>query len=70
MVTLTGAGGVGKTRLAIEITSDLGDRFPDGQWYVDLAPITIPAVVPVDVAGGPALHTIAPRLPPGLWFGP
>lgn len=50
MVTLTGAGGVGKTRLAIEITSDLGDRFPDGQWYVDLAPITIPAVVPVAVA--------------------
>ncbi|MGD1170315.1 LuxR C-terminal-related transcriptional regulator [Mycobacterium seoulense] len=50
MVTLTGAGGVGKTRLAIEITSDLSDRFPDGQWYVDLAPITIPAVVPVAVA--------------------
>ncbi|OBF70938.1 transcriptional regulator [Mycobacterium sp. 852002-51613_SCH5001154] len=50
MVTLTGAGGVGKTRLAVEVTSGLIDHFPDGQWYVDLAPITIPAVVPVAVA--------------------
>ena len=50
MVTLTGAGGAGKTRLAIEITSQLTAEFPDGIWYVDLAPITNPEVTSVTVA--------------------
>jgi predicted ATPase/class 3 adenylate cyclase/DNA-binding CsgD family transcriptional regulator len=50
LVTLTGAGGAGKTRLAIEVSSGLTGEFGDGVWYVDLAPITIPAVMPVAVA--------------------
>ena len=50
LVTLTGAGGAGKTRLAVEVSSQLGAEFPDGIWYVDLAPITNPAVVPVTAA--------------------
>jgi predicted ATPase/class 3 adenylate cyclase len=50
LVTLTRAGGAGKTRLAIEITARIAPEFRDGVWYVDLAPITHPAVVPVTVA--------------------
>jgi predicted ATPase/class 3 adenylate cyclase/DNA-binding CsgD family transcriptional regulator len=50
LVTLTGAGGAGKTRLAIEIAARIAPEFGDGVWYVDLAPITHPGLVPVAVA--------------------
>jgi predicted ATPase/class 3 adenylate cyclase len=50
LVTLTGAGGAGKTRLAVEIAAGIALEFRDGVWYVDLAPITHPGVVPVAVA--------------------
>jgi predicted ATPase/class 3 adenylate cyclase/DNA-binding CsgD family transcriptional regulator len=50
LVTLTGAGGAGKTRLAVEVTAQLTTEFLDGVWYVDLAPITNPVVAPVCVA--------------------
>jgi predicted ATPase/DNA-binding CsgD family transcriptional regulator len=50
LVTLTGAGGAGKTRLAVEVAAQLTTQVPDGVWYVDLAPITHAAVVPVAVA--------------------
>jgi len=49
LVTLTGAGGVGKTRLALQIAGQMDGDFGDGVWYVDLAPITDPDVVPVAV---------------------
>jgi predicted ATPase/DNA-binding SARP family transcriptional activator len=39
LVSLTGAGGCGKTRLAIQVASDLVDSFRDGVWWVDLAPL-------------------------------
>jgi predicted ATPase/class 3 adenylate cyclase/DNA-binding CsgD family transcriptional regulator len=51
LVTLTGAGGVGKTRLAIQIAGQIANEFPDGIWYVDLAPITDPDLVPITTAG-------------------
>ena len=50
MLTLTGAGGVGKTRLAIQAAGQTAGEFGDGVWYVDLAPINDPALVPVTVA--------------------
>ncbi|MFY1620980.1 ATP-binding protein, partial [Micromonospora sp. WMMD736] len=50
LVTLTGVGGAGKTRLAVEVAERLDDEFPDGVRYIDLAPVTIPAVVPLTVA--------------------
>ncbi|MCA2241768.1 LuxR family transcriptional regulator [Mycobacterium sp. WUMAC-067] len=49
LVTLTGAGGVGKTRLAVQIADRMDSDFADGVWYVDLAAITDRAVVPVAV---------------------
>jgi predicted ATPase/class 3 adenylate cyclase/DNA-binding CsgD family transcriptional regulator len=49
LVTLTGAGGAGKTRLAIEVAGRLSGEFGDGVWCVDLAPITDPELVPLTV---------------------
>jgi predicted ATPase len=46
LVTLTGAGGAGKTRLAIEVASRLIDAFPDGVWLVELATLSDPPLVP------------------------
>ena len=50
VVTLTGVGGVGKTRLATEVAVRLSDEFPDGIWFFDLAAVADPAAVPDAVA--------------------
>jgi predicted ATPase len=50
LVTLTGVGGVGKTRLATEVAAQLADGFPDGVWFFELAAVTDPASVPDAVA--------------------
>jgi predicted ATPase/class 3 adenylate cyclase/DNA-binding CsgD family transcriptional regulator len=49
-VTLTGAGGVGKTRLAVQVAGEVAAEFTGGTWFVDLAPVTNPLVVPVVLA--------------------
>ena len=50
VVTLTGVGGVGKTRLATEVAARRADEFPDGVWFFELAAVTDPVAVPDAVA--------------------
>lgn len=39
LVTVVGSGGAGKTRLALQVATDTSDRFPDGVWWIELAPV-------------------------------
>jgi predicted ATPase/class 3 adenylate cyclase len=50
VVTLTGVGGVGKTRLALQVAADTVTRFPDGVWFVDLGPVLDAGFVPAAVS--------------------
>lgn len=50
LVTLTGAGGIGKTRLALQVAAELQDAFRDGVWLVELAPLSDPSLVPSAIA--------------------
>jgi predicted ATPase len=51
LLTLTGPGGTGKTRLALQAAADLLDDFPDGIFFVPLASVSDPALVPSAIAG-------------------
>ena len=46
LVTLTGPGGCGKTRLAIQIANELHENFKDGIWWVDLSALLDPDLLP------------------------
>jgi predicted ATPase/DNA-binding winged helix-turn-helix (wHTH) protein len=50
LVTLTGAGGIGKTRLGVEVARRLLPKFADGVWAIELAPLSDPDLVPATVA--------------------
>jgi excisionase family DNA binding protein len=50
LLTLTGPGGVGKTRLALAVIDQVGPHFPGGRWFVPLAQVSDPALLPVTIA--------------------
>lgn len=63
LVTVTGVGGTGKTRLGVEIAKDIAPQFEDGVYFVDLAPIADPSMVAATIAetldiGAPADKSI------------
>jgi predicted ATPase/class 3 adenylate cyclase len=61
LLTLTGPGGTGKTRLATQTAAESSDAFPDGVWWVGLAPARDPAAIPSLVAA-----TLGLREEPGV----
>src|SRR5215218_534671 len=61
LLTLTGPGGSGKSRLALAVAADLLLRFRDGAWFVDLAPVTDPALVLSAVANALGVPEAADR---------
>ena len=71
LVTVTGPGGVGKTRLAVDVAAGMAGRFPAGVWFADLAAVSsaehvAPALAGVlaagDTGGRPPLDAVAARL--------
>src|SRR5437764_4434820 len=50
LLTLVGAAGTGKTRLALEVASQLAQHFADGTWFIDLSPVRDPDLVPSAIA--------------------
>ncbi|MBV8148110.1 MAG: hypothetical protein JO092_03365, partial [Candidatus Eremiobacteraeota bacterium] len=71
LVTLVGSGGVGKTRLALQIGKELLDEYPDGVWFVDFAPISDPELVSSVIAQALGMSQQADRrvdesIPPWL----
>lgn len=71
LVTLTGAGGCGKTRLALQAAAELLEEYEDGAWLVELAPLTDPGLIPQAVAtvlrvseeaGKPLVQTLTEHL--------
>jgi predicted ATPase len=63
LVTLTGAGGVGKTRLAVEAARRTAGEYEDGSWLIELAPVTEASQVPAAVARAMAIELMVGRDP-------
>jgi predicted ATPase/DNA-binding SARP family transcriptional activator len=59
LVTLTGPGGVGKTRLALEVGARVLEAFPDGVWFADLSSLTDAALIPQVVASVFGVHELS-----------
>lgn len=66
LVTLVGPGGVGKTRLALQVAADLQRAFSHGVWFVDIAPLQEPGLLAPTVASVLDLPSRSSRWAPGL----
>jgi len=73
LLTLTGTGGIGKTRLALQAAGEVRNAYRDGVWFVDLAPLADPGLVPTALAqvlgvkestGQPLVKTLSDHLRP------
>ena len=73
LLTLTGSGGTGKTRLSLQVAAEVLDGFPDDVWFIELAPLSDPALLPLTIAsvlgvreepGRPLLATLLEWLRP------
>jgi predicted ATPase/DNA-binding CsgD family transcriptional regulator len=58
LVTVTGSGGCGKTRLALQVAADLVETYPEGVWLVDLAPVVDPDLVAASVAAAMQIREV------------
>ena len=61
LLTLTGPGGVGKTRLGLQVAAESGEQFTDGTWFVSLAPLSDPELVIPTIAEILAVREVAGR---------
>jgi predicted ATPase len=66
LVTLTGSGGAGKTRLSLQVAAEVIDAFDHGVWFIDLAPLSDSAIVPNTVLSTLGLRDEAGRAPPDV----
>jgi predicted ATPase/DNA-binding CsgD family transcriptional regulator len=63
LLTLTGAGGCGKTRLGLQLAADVLDRFPGGAWCLELAPLSDPALIESALATMVGVRPLPGRTP-------
>jgi len=63
LLTLTGPGGTGKTRLSLQLAAEVGDQFADGAFWVPLAPISDPELVPSTIAHSLGVQVSGGELP-------
>lgn len=61
LVTLTGVGGTGKTRLSLQVAAELLGQFPQGIWFVELAPLADPELIPQTILSAIGLNEQAGR---------